>query len=106
MLVAAVASVVLAGPGGDLPPGQPLELGVPAGLVLLHDEDVMGVPGDQEQASTDGGASAIHSPMAVNDCAPASTAAIAAASTDGSGWRRARRLRGSGTRSRCSSKLR
>lgn len=39
------------------------------------------------EASTDGGASAIHSPMAVNDCAPASTAAIAAASTEGSEWR-------------------
>ena len=41
--------VVLAGPGRDLPPGQPLELGVQAGLVLFHDEDVVGVlRGDQE----------------------------------------------------------
>lgn len=58
------------------------------------------------EASTCGGASAIHSPMAVNDCAPASTAAIAAASTEDSEWRTPRRLRGSGTRARCSSKLR
>ena len=57
------------------------------------------------EARTGGGASAIHSPMAVNDCAPAITAAIAAASTEDSEWRTPRRLRGSGTRARCSSKL-
>jgi hypothetical protein len=39
VLVPAVGAVVLAGPGRDLPPGQPLELGVQAGLVLFHDEE-------------------------------------------------------------------
>ena len=35
--------------GRDLPPGQVLELGVQAGLVLLHDQDVVRVLlGDQE----------------------------------------------------------
>jgi hypothetical protein len=38
VLVAAVAAVVLAGPGRDLPPGQPFELGVQAGLVALDQE--------------------------------------------------------------------
>ena len=58
------------------------------------------------EARTDGGASAIHSPIAVNDRDPASTAAIAAASSEHSEWRIPRGSRGSGTRARYSSRLR
>ena len=49
VLLAAVAPVVLAGGDRDVPPGQVLDLGVQARLVLLHDQDVMGLLlGDQE----------------------------------------------------------
>ena len=56
-------------------------------------------------ARTDGGASATHSPIAVNDRDPASTAAIAAASSEHSEWRTPRGSRGSGTHARYSSRL-
>ena len=55
-------------------------------------------------ASTCGGASATHSPIAVNDLAPASTAATAASNNDDRLWRTPRRSRGSGTRARHSSR--
>lgn len=49
MLLTAVAAVALPVTGGDVAPGQVLDLGVQAGLVLLHDQDVMGaLAGDQE----------------------------------------------------------
>jgi hypothetical protein len=56
------------------------------------------------QARTCGGASATHSPMAVNDRALASTAAAAASNNDVSVWRTPRGSRGSGTRARYSSR--
>src|SRR5258708_3221925 len=43
VLFAAVAAVVLPVTGGDVAPGQVLDLGIQAGLVLLHDQDVMSV---------------------------------------------------------------
>ena len=42
-LLAAVAPVALPGQDRDLPPGQVLKLGVQARLVLLDDEDVVGL---------------------------------------------------------------
>jgi len=41
VLLAAVAPAVLAGRDRDAPPGQVLDLGVQARLVLLHDQDVV-----------------------------------------------------------------
>lgn len=52
-------------------------------------------------ASTGWGASAAHSPIAVNDCAPAATAAAASARIDPIECRTPRRSRGSGTTVRC-----
>jgi hypothetical protein len=57
------------------------------------------------QARTCGGASVTHSPIALNDRAPASTAATAVSNNDVSVCRTPRRSRGSGTRIRHSSKL-
>jgi hypothetical protein len=49
VLLTAVAAVALPVTGGDVAPGQVLDLGVQAGLVLLHDQDVMGaLAADQE----------------------------------------------------------
>src|SRR5260370_41146559 len=131
---------VRAGPGQDLPPGQPLELGTQARLILF--QDVVRIswrPGTRHNArrrprcpgrldplppgsggwwphqeartagSADRGGYPARParpaarqrptpPMAVNDCAPAITAAIAAARTRGSGWRTPRPLRRAGTR--------
>ena len=53
-------------------------------------------------ASTPGGASATHSPIAASDCAPARTAATEASSTEASEWRTPRGSRGSGTARRYS----
>jgi uncharacterized lipoprotein len=52
------------------------------------------------EAMTCGGASAIHSPIAANERAPANTAATAMASSDVSGCRNPRASRGSGTNAR------
>lgn len=49
MLLAAVAPVKLPGGDRDASPGQVLHLGIQAGLVLLHHQDVMGpLAGDKE----------------------------------------------------------
>jgi hypothetical protein len=56
-------------------------------------------------ARTCGGASATHSPTAVTDVAPASTAATAAINNDVRLCRTPRRFRGCGTRSRYSARL-
>jgi hypothetical protein len=52
------------------------------------------------EARTCGGASATHSPTAVNDRGPAATAATAASNSDVSVWRTPRGTRGSGIRAR------
>jgi hypothetical protein len=49
VLLAGMAPVVLAGGDRDVPPGQVLDLGVQARLVLLDHQDVMGpLAGDKE----------------------------------------------------------
>ncbi|MGX1159077.1 hypothetical protein RKD39_006655 [Streptomyces albogriseolus] len=58
---------------------------------------VSGSGGKPRVSRTVCGASAIHSPIAMSDRAPVSTAAAAAHSSAGAGYRRPRRPRGSGT---------
>ena len=75
------------------------------GLIRRHEP--AGVSGSQRTpraARACGGASAAHSPTAVNDVAPASTAATAAINNDVRLCRTPRRFRRSGTRSRYSAR--
>jgi hypothetical protein len=82
--------------------GQVQGVGVDAGQHAAHG-GLAGWPPDPTQrvaahpsaASTWSGASLVHSPIAASDLAPASTAAIATASTAVSVCRRPRRWRGS-----------
>lgn len=91
---------VAADPGGELGGGG--LVGVQAGDGV--NRRVSGSRRTPRAARTCGGASATHSPTAVNDVAPASTAATAAINNDVRLCRTPRGFRGSGTHARYSAR--